>query len=35
MLHWIVRLWNRMGRWMHRNRQEKLYRPSNLHGRHR
>jgi len=35
MLTWFVSLWHRMSRLIHRNQQPNLYRPSNLHGRHR
>lgn len=36
MLNWLVRLWRRMEKWMHGEKQStQVYHRSNLHGRHR
>jgi hypothetical protein len=36
MMNWLVRLWRRIERMMHREAvQPTYYRPSNLHGRRR
>jgi len=35
MLNWLVGLWNKIERWMHRGKPSPSYHRSNLHGRHR
>jgi hypothetical protein len=33
MLNWLVRLWHRVGGWMHKEKLPQTYHRSNLHGR--
>jgi hypothetical protein len=35
MWNWIASVWNRINRWMHREKVPQSYHRSNLHGRHR
>ena len=35
MFNWLVGLWHRIDRWIHREKVPQSYHRSNLHGRHR